>query len=419
MMKLNRYDIVFKFLKGKDLVIADTLSRAYLDEPTEKRLDIFMVQVNPNLNDSRLMEIKEATAKDPDLQDLIETIQSGWPDRKSAAKESCQPYFDFRDKLKPRNINPLLKHDDGNAPWNKIGLDLFEIKDKNYLVAIDYFSNFITIDLLKKTTSKAVVGVLKKQFTLFGIPSTIVSDGGLQFTANDFLVFAEKWGINHVRSSPHHPNANGKAESAVKIMKHLILKCERDGTCQYEALLEQYSSKRHWTQSHRNDVWEKDAHIASHTHSDRRKPGGKNVYFEHKVGDKWILGKVTDILEDYTYVVQAQNGTKYRRNGVHIRPIQVQAVIRDSSPIRTTVPHQLEIIKPSTSYLNKSANQEYNKDERICESQHNNSENKTSVMSSSEQQSVSSPIRVELTSVRRQPSRNRKLPSYLSDYVTT
>ncbi|XP_061177788.1 uncharacterized protein K02A2.6-like [Saccostrea echinata] len=246
MMKLNRYDIVFKFLKGKDLVIADTLSRAYLDEPTEKRLDIFMVQVNPNLNDSRLMEIKEATAKDPDLQDLIETIQSGWPDRKSAAKESCQPYFDFRDslsvydgiivkgesiiipkserqdikqrlhsshngydsmlrrargsvywpgmnvelrqlassckpcqELKPRNISPLLKqHDDGNAPWNRIGLDLFEIKDKNYLVAIDYFSNFITIDLLKKTTSKAVVGVLKKQFTFFGIPSTIVSDGG-------------------------------------------------------------------------------------------------------------------------------------------------------------------------------------------------------------------------------------------------
>lgn len=32
MMKLNRYDIVFKFLKEKELVIADTLSRAYINE---------------------------------------------------------------------------------------------------------------------------------------------------------------------------------------------------------------------------------------------------------------------------------------------------------------------------------------------------------------------------------------------------
>lgn len=54
MMKLNRYDIVFKFLKGKELVIAGTLSRAYINEKTETRLDIFMVQVSSDLNYSRL-----------------------------------------------------------------------------------------------------------------------------------------------------------------------------------------------------------------------------------------------------------------------------------------------------------------------------------------------------------------------------
>lgn len=62
MMKLNRYDIVFKFLKGKELVIADTLSRAYINEKAKTRLDIFMDQVNSDLNDSRLQEIREATA---------------------------------------------------------------------------------------------------------------------------------------------------------------------------------------------------------------------------------------------------------------------------------------------------------------------------------------------------------------------
>lgn len=60
MMKLNRFD-------KKELVIKDTLSRAYINEETETRLDIFMVQVNSDLNDSRLQEIREATAKDPDI----------------------------------------------------------------------------------------------------------------------------------------------------------------------------------------------------------------------------------------------------------------------------------------------------------------------------------------------------------------
>lgn len=96
---------------------------------------------------------------------------------------TCEPC----QELKPRTTKPLLKqHDDGGTPWTKICLDLFEIKDKTYLVAIDYYSNFITIDRLYKATSKAVVGILKKLFTLFGIPTTIISDGGPQFTASDF-----------------------------------------------------------------------------------------------------------------------------------------------------------------------------------------------------------------------------------------
>lgn len=90
-----------------------------------------------------------------------------WPGNNAELKQlasKCEPCHE----LKPR-CKPLLKqHDDGGTPWNKIGLDRFEIKDKTYLVAIDYYSNFITIDRLHKATSNAVVGILKKLFTLFG-----------------------------------------------------------------------------------------------------------------------------------------------------------------------------------------------------------------------------------------------------------
>lgn len=53
------------------------------------------------------------------------------------------------------------------------------MKGKQYLVTVDYFTNFIERDLLTVTTSTQIITKLKKQFARFGIPKCIVSDGGL------------------------------------------------------------------------------------------------------------------------------------------------------------------------------------------------------------------------------------------------
>lgn len=48
------------------------------------------------------------------------------------------------------------------------------------------------------------------------------SDGGPQFKSDEFFAFLRDWDISNGRSSPHHPQSNGYAESAVKSMKKLI-----------------------------------------------------------------------------------------------------------------------------------------------------------------------------------------------------
>ncbi|XP_069105166.1 uncharacterized protein [Argopecten irradians] len=53
-MKLYRYDVEFRFLKGTSLVIADTLSRAYLDEARPR---IMNIEVNEDISDKWLREI--------------------------------------------------------------------------------------------------------------------------------------------------------------------------------------------------------------------------------------------------------------------------------------------------------------------------------------------------------------------------
>jgi transposase InsO family protein len=53
------------------------------------------------------------------------------------------------------------------------------------------------------------------------MPKIVVTDNARQFVGNDFANFAHDWNLKHVLSSPYQQQANGKAESAVKIEKNM------------------------------------------------------------------------------------------------------------------------------------------------------------------------------------------------------
>ena len=50
----------------------------------------------------------------------------------------------------------------------------------------------------------------------------VVSDNGPQFSADLYASFAQKYGFEHVTSSPHYPQGNGEVERAVKMIKGLL-----------------------------------------------------------------------------------------------------------------------------------------------------------------------------------------------------
>jgi transposase InsO family protein len=58
----------------------------------------------------------------------------------------------------------------------------------------------------------------------FGIPQTITTDQGTQFTSLEFREFAESMGIKLLNSSPYYAQANGQAEASNKIMIKIIQK---------------------------------------------------------------------------------------------------------------------------------------------------------------------------------------------------
>lgn len=79
---------------------------------------------------------------------------------------------------------------------------------------------------------------LKQVFAIHGVPVTLISDNGPNYASAEFHQFTQAWDFQHLTSSPHYPKSNGKAESAVKIMKFIITKANKDGADVWKAILE-------------------------------------------------------------------------------------------------------------------------------------------------------------------------------------
>ena len=75
-------------------------------------------------------------------------------------------------------------------PWQAISTDLFNWNDKNYLITVDHFSNFIEVDKLPGTLVKK----LKVHMARYRQSDIVVSDNGPQFLSSEF---AKSWNFIH------------------------------------------------------------------------------------------------------------------------------------------------------------------------------------------------------------------------------
>ena len=92
----------------------------------------------------------------------------------------------------------------------------------NYLPAMDYYSRFIEILSLVETTSQALFQKLKTVIACWGIREELVNNNGTQCKSALFDEFKAEYGFKHTTSSPHHPQANGSAETGMQIAKRIL-----------------------------------------------------------------------------------------------------------------------------------------------------------------------------------------------------
>nr|KYP40253.1 Transposon Ty3-I Gag-Pol polyprotein [Cajanus cajan] len=90
---------------------------------------------------------------------------------------------------------------------------------KFLLVAIDYFTKRIEACPLAKITTKNVQRFTWRNIIYrFGISHTLVTDNGRQFIAQGFEDFLRELGIKHLPTSMEHPQTNGQAKAANKVI---------------------------------------------------------------------------------------------------------------------------------------------------------------------------------------------------------
>ena len=87
-----------------------------------------------------------------------------WPRMSSEVKQMADG-CEVCQQMKPKQRNePLMCHKDGDGPWRKIGVDLFDLSGTNDLLTIEYFFGFMEVDKLSSTTACQVIDTLKGNF---------------------------------------------------------------------------------------------------------------------------------------------------------------------------------------------------------------------------------------------------------------
>jgi transposase InsO family protein len=82
------------------------------------------------------------------------------------------------------------------------------------LVSIDKFSKWVEVRPITNLRTEQAVSFFTDIIHRFGVPNSIITDNGSQFTGRRFLVFYDKYHIRVDWAAVAHPQTNGQVERA-------------------------------------------------------------------------------------------------------------------------------------------------------------------------------------------------------------
>lgn len=256
-LKLQSYDFVLQYRKGKDNILADCLSRIdsiqVIDNDYAELIDNIIKSPNDFKNfkvaGNRIYKYVEESGKLKDKRfewryyppkserlALIESVHKiahlgyektlstlrdkyFWPKMAAEVKDYCKNCVTCK-MSKGINVNPIPKMGSQKKycdyPFQFITLDYvgpFPASGKGrftcLLVVTDVFSKFIMVQPFRQATGSSLVEFLEQAiFLLFGVPEIVLTDNGSQFTSKVFASLLKQYGVKHWLTPSYHPQVN-------------------------------------------------------------------------------------------------------------------------------------------------------------------------------------------------------------------
>ena len=263
-----------------------------------------------------------------------------------------------------------------------MGTDLFHWNQAEHLIIADYYSKFPFVRRLSGTaTSERITALTKEIFAEQGIPETIISDNGPQFSSHTYQQFTQDWDICHITSSPRYPKFNGFVERTIQTVKHILEKSRVSGEDPYLSLLSLRTTPidnsipspaeillgrksrctlptRTTVSAAQQNLQQKliDRQSVQKSLYDRGTTElpklflGQSVRMQHQSGE-WLPAQVTKVCDQPRSYVVESNGGQYRRNRQQLMDIPQKPQCFDKpilTPTRNLPPSPPATVSNST-----------------------------------------------------------------------
>lgn len=145
----------------------------------------------------------------------------------SVCKEVKAPSFTLRP--------PMGLQVDVDRPFQRIYIDFLgpyprsKSGNTQLFVVLDKFTKFVLLKPMSAANAINVVKYLETDvFHLFGVPESLFSDNGTQFQAKELGSFLKKYGVTHITTATHSPQANASERVNRSILSAIRAYIEAD-----------------------------------------------------------------------------------------------------------------------------------------------------------------------------------------------
>ena len=97
-------------------------------------------------------------------------------------------------------------------PWEVLGVDIFDLNNKNCLCIIDYHSKFPVRKRMQGLSPESLITKIKVIFAKYDILHRLISDADSKFVSEKFKSFCSSLNIEQAMSSSYHHNQSYKIQ---------------------------------------------------------------------------------------------------------------------------------------------------------------------------------------------------------------